>query len=211
MIKIKTFVFNSFQVNTYLLINDNNEGLIIDAANYTPAEDQELLSYIRDNNIQIRKHLLTHAHVDHILGADFVEKTFNVKPATHKDSMFFWNSAEEFASVFGIEIRKPSAPNVFYTQDDEFSFGNEAIKVIHAPGHADGSLCYYFPESNMLFTGDVLFASSIGRTDLPTGNMETLLRSVREKLFVLPDETMVYPGHGPSTTIGDEKRGNPFL
>ncbi len=211
MITIKTFVFNSFQVNTYLLTNNNNEGLIIDAANYTPAEDQELLSYIRDNNIQIRKHLLTHAHVDHILGADFVEKNFGVKPSTHSDSMFFWNSAGEFASVFGIKIKKTTAPDIFYAQDDVFSFGTEFIKVIHTPGHANGSLCYYLPDSNVLFTGDVLFASSIGRTDLPTGNMETLLRSIREKLFILPDETKVYPGHGPSTTIGDEKRGNPFL
>ncbi len=211
MIRVHTFVFNAFQVNTYLLINENNEGLLIDAANYSEEEDEILSHYIKTNNITLTHHLLTHAHVDHILGAKFIEERYAVKPSTHKDSMFFWDSAEEFGSVFGLSIVKPSRPDEFFNDGDEILFGSSVIKILHTPGHANGSLCYYLPEEKKLFSGDVLFAESIGRTDLPTGDMPLLLSSIREKLFTLPDDTKVFPGHGEATTIGKEKRDNPFL
>lgn len=211
MIRIQTFVFNSFQVNTYLLINENNEGILIDGANYENSEDETLSQYIESNNIKIKRHLLTHAHVDHILGSYFIEKKWGVLPETHSDSLYFLESAEEFASVFGLGIKKASQPVVMHKDDDTIPFGDSEIKVLHTPGHANGSLCYFLPKETILFSGDVLFAGSVGRTDLPTGSMDTLIKSIREKLLILPEETEVFPGHGPSTTISIEKRSNPFF
>lgn len=211
MVTIKTFVFNPFQVNTYLLVNERNEGLLIDAANYTKEEDAVLTEYLGKYNIKLTHHLLTHAHVDHILGAAYLEKQFGLLPVTHSKSLMFLESAKEYGSVFGLQVQPVTNPVSFLDDGEDFLFGNIEIKALHCPGHADGSLCYYLKNENILFSGDVLFAESIGRTDLPTGNMNVLLSSIREKLFVLPEETKVYPGHGEPTTIGHEQKHNPFL
>ncbi|PID93941.1 MAG: hypothetical protein CSA95_05620 [Bacteroidetes bacterium] len=211
MSSIKTFVFNAFQVNTYLLINEHNEAILIDGANYESSEDQHLLNYITDHGITLSRHLLTHAHIDHILGCRFVEEQWKIKPEMHRDSLFLWDGAEESGSLFGFRFNRPSPPEVFLEDGATLSLGAMEIRVLHTPGHADGSLCYYLPQEKVLFSGDVLFAGSVGRTDLPTGDMGLLLRSIKTKLLALPDDTVVLPGHGPSTTIALERQNNPFL
>ena len=210
MIRTKTFVFNAFQVNTYLLIS-NNEGILIDGACYTKEEQNQLSDYIEKHNIKLIRHILTHSHIDHILGSKFIYDTYGIKPEVHKAGLVFWQSASEYAAAFGLTMEEPVLPDLFVDEGTVIKLGDSIIKTIYCPGHADGSVCYYIPDQSTLFAGDVLFAGSIGRTDLPTGNMDLLLRSIKEKLLILPGKTVVFPGHGAATTIEREAQTNPYL
>ena len=209
--KIKTFVFNSFQVNTYLIQNNSGEAVIIDPACYNETEQNELKNYIENNGLTVKMALSTHGHVDHILGNQFVQKTFSCPLLAHKDSEMYYKQAPSYASMFNLDASDIGHPDAELTNGQTIELGELKIKVIYTPGHAEGSVCIHIPEEKVLFSGDVLFQMGIGRTDLPGGNYETLMRSINEKLFVLPKETVVYPGHGPSTTIGAEKNENPFF
>lgn len=209
--KIKTFVFNSFQVNTYLIQNNSNEAIIIDPACYNEAEQNELKKYVEDNGLTVKMALSTHGHIDHILGNKFVQRTFNCPLFAHKDSEMYYKHAPSYGSVFSLDTSDIGYPDGELNDGQEIELGELKIKIIYTPGHAEGSVCIYLPEEKVLFSGDVLFQMGIGRTDLPGGNYEILMRSINEKLFVLPNETVVYPGHGPSTTIGAEKNENPFF
>ena len=211
MIRTKTFVFNAFQVNTYLLISTNNEAILIDGACYSTSEQEQLSNYLEKNKITLVRHILTHSHIDHILGAKYIQDTYGIKPEIHKAGLLFWQSASEYASVFGLTVAEPTLPDLFLDENSEIKLGDNIIKTIYCPGHADGSICFYIPDQDTLFSGDVLFAGSIGRTDLPTGDMNLLLKSIKEKLLILPDKTVVFPGHGAATTIDREKKTNPYL
>ncbi|MFW5707688.1 MAG: MBL fold metallo-hydrolase [Bacteroidota bacterium] len=211
MLKIKTLSFNPFQVNTYILYNENRECIIVDPACYGSQEEQTLKSFIEENQLTLRKVINTHCHIDHILGNNFVFKTWNVKPSMHEDGKGFLANAPEYGEAFGFEIEKPISPEEFLREGDIISLGENELKVLETPGHADGSICLYNDKQKFLIAGDVLFHNSIGRTDLPTGNFETLKKSIYNKLFVLDDDVTVYCGHGPTTTIGEEKQNNPFL
>jgi len=153
----------------------------------------------------------THAHIDHILGNTFVCEKYNLKPEAHIAGLKFYEIAPASGSVFGISVGKVIMPVDFLKEGDIVKIGNFSLKVLYTPGHADGSICLVNEEGSFVITGDVLFRESIGRTDLPTGNLDKLLESIRLKLFTLPDQYIVYPGHGPTTTIGFEKRNNPFI
>ncbi|TVR44835.1 MAG: MBL fold metallo-hydrolase [Bacteroidia bacterium] len=211
MVQIKQFTFNPFQVNTYILYDDTGECVIIDASCYEKNEKKQLVSFIEEHKLKPVLQLLTHCHIDHMLGSRFISKTYRLKPLTHVDSLPFMENSKEYGKVFGFDVDKPVMPEIFIEDGDILEFGNQELKVIHTPGHAAGSLCYYHKAGGFVIAGDVLFQGSIGRTDLPTGDHDLLIKSILQKLLVLPDATRVYPGHGPVTTIQEEKSTNPYL
>ncbi|MFA5974474.1 MAG: MBL fold metallo-hydrolase [Lentimicrobiaceae bacterium] len=209
--KVNRFVFNSFGVNTYILSDDTGKCLIIDPACQYQSEETKLLSFIRDNHLSPVGMVNTHFHIDHILGNTFICNTFNLSPKCHKSSKILWETAIGFGAVFGINIENLIIPTDFIEEGDFITFGNAAIEVLYTPGHADGSICLVNHAERYVVSGDVLFRDSIGRTDLPSGNFDTLYKSITTKLFTLPEDYIVYPGHGPETSIGYEKLNNPFL
>lgn len=211
MITIKRFTFNPFQENTYLLSDETNECIIIDAGMDGSQEEDEIAAYISENSLKPVLLVNTHAHIDHILGNSFVANTYKVDLVAHKDCVNFIERAAGQAQMFGMQMSKTKAIDKFINEGETLDFGNSSLQILLTPGHADGSLCFYSAEDKFVITGDVLFNQSIGRTDLPTGNYDLLQKSIWEKLFTLPDETVAYPGHGPETTIGYEKLHNPFV
>ena len=211
MIKIQRFVFNSFQVNCYILSVGSGDAVIIDAACYGNREKQELEDYIGNNNLKLLRNLNTHCHVDHILGNSFIAETYGILPEYHEASSPFMVTVKEIAGSFGYAINEILNPARYLVNNEKITLGNSELEVLYTPGHADGSVCFYNKAQGFVLTGDVLFKDTIGRTDLPSGNFDLLMKSIREKLFTLPDDTLVYPGHGPDTSIGYEKMNNPFI
>ena len=211
MITLKMFVFNPFQVNTYLLFDDTGECIIIDPGCLDADEKNELSEFIQSNKLKPVRLFNTHTHVDHIAGNKFIVENYKIGLEVHKDSMSFLRSAKGYATAFGFADVETVEPSGFINDNEGISFGNSELRVLHTPGHADGSVCFYCEKDHFVISGDVLFNESIGRTDFPTGNLDKLMESIKTKLFVLPEDTVVYPGHGPSTTIGYEKEFNPFI
>ncbi len=211
MLNIKTFVFNDVQVNTYVLSSANNECVIIDPGCYGKAEEKILDDYIAGAKLKVTKLLLTHCHIDHIVGIAHVEDTYGIGATIHPSGIEFLRASVGYASVFGFELERMVKAAGFFEDGDTITFGDACLKVIYTPGHADGSVCFVCEAERLVFTGDVLFAESIGRTDLPTGNFPLLMNSIKTKLFTLPENYTVYPGHGPTTGIGYEKMNNPFI
>ena len=208
---VQTFIFNSFQLNTYLVYDETKEAIIIDAGNSNSQEDDVLFSFIKSNELSIKGLYYTHAHVDHILGNNSIIKKYNLKSTAHIDSVLFFETASSYAPSLGLEVNDPIYPKQFIDDGDDIKFGNSKLKVIFTPGHADGSLCFYSEDEQFIIVGDVLFRDSIGRTDLPTGDYDILMDSIKNRLFTLPNGVKVFPGHGPTTTIGYEKMNNPFI
>jgi hydroxyacylglutathione hydrolase len=204
--KIKIFPFNPFQVNTYVVYDETGECMIVDAASYSSSEENMLKKFITDNQLIPVLLVNTHTHIDHILGNNFVSDTWGLKPVIHKDGLPFIENAVNFATTYGFEIAEPVKPEEFVLDGEVLTFGNQEFRILETPGHAAGSICLYNEKENLVIAGDVLFHNSIGRTDLPTGNFDVLAKSIYQKLFTLPDKTIVYCGHGSSTTIGDEKK-----
>jgi len=211
MMTVKTFEFNPFSVNTYVVFDETCECVIIDPGCLNNIEKKELSEYISTNKLHPVRLLNTHAHVDHIVGNKFVAETYNIGLEVHQGSLSFLRSAKGYAVAFGFENVEFVNPTAFIEDGDMIKFGTSELQVIYTPGHAEGSVCFYSEKENFIIVGDVLFNDSIGRTDLPTGNFEILMESIKKKLFVLPAETLVYPGHGPTTSIGFERENNPFI
>ena len=211
MLQLKTFIFNDFGENTYLLYDETRDCVIIDPGAYSPAEKKELDDYITSNRLKISHVLCTHAHLDHILGAAHIEDNYERGLLLHPAGAEFLRASVGYASVFGFDLDRAVKPGGFINEGDIISFGHSALEMIYTPGHAEGSLCFIHHPQKMVFTGDVLFRESVGRTDLPTGDTELLMHSIKNKLFALPDDFTVYPGHGPESTIGYEKKHNPYL
>lgn len=212
--KIKTFEFNPLGVNTYLLSDETNECVVIDAACFYADEKALLLNYIIDHDYVVKHLINTHLHFDHIFGVNTLASQFGLSLECNKADEFLLDNISDQLKLFGI----PSAnsdyrPEIgkWLNEGDVISFGNQSLSIYHAPGHSPGSLLFYNEESGSVFTGDVLFRGSIGRTDLAGGNFDELVESIHTKLFVMPNETKVYPGHGPITTIDYEKKNNPFV
>ncbi len=204
-------VFNSFGVNTYILSDNTGKCLIVDPACSGPGEESRLAAYIAGNELTPLGMVNTHFHIDHILGNTFACKSYNLQPLCHAGSKLLWETAESYGLAFGLKIENMITPVDFVEEGDSIPFGNASLQVLYTPGHADGSICLVNHDEKYVISGDVLFRDSIGRTDLPTGNFDVLYESITRKLFTLPDDYTVYPGHGPETTIGYEKRNNPFL
>lgn len=211
MITVKKFVFNSFQVNTYVLFDETKECVIIDAACYEDFEKEELVEYIAKEGLKPVRLLDTHCHIDHILGNNFVADKYNLGIEIHRDGLPFHKGVKNHGVAFGFDLEPLTEPSNFLKEGDKVKFGNSELEVLYTPGHADGSVCFLNRKQKFVIVGDVLFNQSIGRTDLPTGDYDLLIKSIREKLFTLPDDFTIYPGHGPETSIGFEKVNNPYL
>jgi len=211
MIQIKSFAFNPYQENTYILHDDTLECVIIDPGMYTGEEQNAFLKYIAENNLKPVLLLNTHCHIDHVLGNKFIYDTYGLFPQFHKGEEMVLNSIVSYAPQMGIRYEVSPLPQVYLSESGIVKFGETELELIFSPGHSPAHLCFFNNEEKFLIGGDVLFYRSIGRTDLPGGNYDQLIRNIREKLFILPDETRVYPGHGPATSIGFEKQFNPFL
>jgi glyoxylase-like metal-dependent hydrolase (beta-lactamase superfamily II) len=209
MLHVKSFQFNSFQENTYVLHSDNKYALIIDPGCYLSHEEKELVDFIDQKKLTPLAILNTHAHIDHVLGNQFAANRFNIPIYLHKEDHKTLKMVESYAHVYGFEAYKPSPePEFELEHGDLLKFEDIELKVFHTPGHCPGHVVFYNESNNFIINGDVLFQGSFGRVDLPGGNLETLKKSIFETMFKLPDETTVYCGHGPETTIGREKQFN---
>jgi len=211
MIHIKAFTFSPISENTYVLYNDEGKAIIIDPGCYFPAEQETLKNFLTDTGLTPVQLLNTHCHLDHVFGNKWVHETYGLELYIHPNEAQMLELAPVSGERWGLPFQNYNGPIHFLNDGDTLLLGDTEIQVILAPGHSPGSICFYLPSQGDLIGGDVLFRGSIGRTDLPGGDAETLLTSIREKLWVLPDETVVYSGHGIKTTIGYEKRNNPFL
>jgi len=209
---IKTFTFNPFQENTCLLFDETKEAVLIDAGCITETEKLTLKRFIDENGLTLKRLINTHLHLDHQFGNKFVADTFGLLPEANQQDEFLLANVVEQARSFGFSVEEEAqALGAYINEDDEIKFGNCSLKAIHVPGHSPGSLAFYSEKEGVVFAGDVLFRNSIGRTDLPYGDYATLILSITKKLLPLPDSTVVYCGHGPSTTIGSEKNSNQYL
>ena len=210
MINIKTFTFNAFAENTYVLSDDTDECIIIDPGCYDKSEQEMLKSYIEDAGLKVVLLVNTHCHIDHVLGNAFVKRYYQVDLALHRQDEATLAAVAAYASNYGFPNYEPSTANIMIDEGGQIEFGNSSLDILFVPGHAPGHIALYHKPQAFCINGDVLFRESIGRTDLPGGDHATLLDSIRCKMFSLPEETVVYCGHGPETTIGHEKRSNPF-
>ncbi len=211
MITIKRLEFNPFRENTYVLSDDTGECLILDPGCQEPEEQDLLLAHFEENDLKPVKMVNTHCHIDHILGTAFMYDQFKLPFLIHPLEKPLLTASIAQGEFFGLEVQTPPDPSGFLNQGDTVTFGDSVFEVIHIPGHSPGGIVLLNKEQQCIFTGDVLFQGSIGRTDLPGGNYDSLVSSIREKLLILDPEIRVYPGHGPDTTIGIEKQSNPFF
>jgi hydroxyacylglutathione hydrolase len=210
MIKVQIFTFNAFQENTYLLHDETRECVIIDPGCYEKEEKEELTSFIEINNLKVVALINTHCHIDHVLGNAFVKEYYKVKLGLHKIEDFTLRAVKSYASNYGFSQYHEAFPDYFLEEGDKVKFGNSELDILFVPGHAPGHIAFYNKKENICIGGDVLFSGSIGRTDLPGGDFDTLIRSIHNKIFPLGDKMVIYPGHGPNTTIEKEKLHNPY-
>jgi len=212
MLRIESFTFNPFSENTYLLINDTtNNCWIIDPGMYGASEEMELNQYIKNNNLHPKQILNTHTHIDHIFGVDAMKAAYNIKFGMHEADLPVLQNAVGSATMFGFQFSIAPKPDFFIEENSTLLLDDEEIQVLLAPGHSPGSIIFYYPKGGFVISGDVLFQGSVGRSDLPGGNHDVLMNSIKNKLYTLPDETIVYSGHGDPTEIGIEKKINPFV
>jgi hydroxyacylglutathione hydrolase len=211
MIQIQTFTFNPLQENTYILYDETGACVIIDPGCYEKQEKQTLQDFIQSNNLTVTKLLNTHGHIDHVLGNAFVKQKFGVDLYIHPTDEATLLAVQTYAPNWGFVQYEPAQPDHYLNEGDTVTFGNSTLDVLFVPGHAPGHIAFYNADQKICISGDVLFRGSIGRTDLPGGDFDTLIESIETKLFPLGDEVTVYPGHGGTTTIGYEKKYNPFL
>ena len=211
MFQIKDFTFNPIQENTYLLYNEHKECIIIDPGCYFDHEKDELKSFIIVNKLQPKILLNTHCHLDHVFGNKYIAEEYDLTLKAHRLEEPVLQMAVASGLMFNLPFDNYAGEIIFLSENDEVVLGEDKLKVIHVPGHSPGSICFYCEKQKFIIGGDVLFQDSIGRTDLPGGNHESLIKNIKEKLFVLPKDVLVYPGHGPKTIIGDEIVSNPYL
>ena len=213
--KIKTdiaaFCFNPFQENTYIITHPNKECWIIDPGCYTLQEQKILSSFIENNRLQPVKLLNTHCHLDHIYGNKFIADEYNLELGIHEKELPLLQRADLAARMFGAKIPDKCEPGYFIREGEDLVFDDITFNVLFTPGHSPGSICFSNTEEKYVIVGDVLFQGSIGRTDLPGGDYDVLIKSIKTQLLVLNDATEIFNGHGPSTTIGEERKHNPFL
>jgi len=211
MTTVKKFVVNPLQENTFLLYDDSKKSVIIDPGHFYPEEKEELKSFLSDNQLELVKIINTHCHFDHVMGVEFIRNEFGIPFFAHQEDEFLIENAVKQARLFGFDLSPVNNPDEYLKPESKVKFGNSELEIIHVPGHSPGHVALYNRENGFLVAGDILFHGSIGRTDLPGGDYNTLISGIKSKLFMLPDETTVYCGHGPETTIGFEKTTNPFL
>ena len=212
MIQVNTFTFNQFQENTYVLVCTQTRCCaIIDPGCSNRQEENMLVDFIEKNQLQPTLLLNTHCHIDHVLGNQFVFEKWGLALHIHANEKFVLDHAPMFGEMYGIAMEAYSGEIEYLKEDSTIHLGGNVLDILFTPGHSPGSVSFYSKNDGFVLSGDALFSGSIGRTDLPYGDHETLLTSIREKLFTLPDDVKVYNGHGRATTIGHEKKNNPFL
>lgn len=211
MLNINTFTFNPFSENTYLVFNKNKKGFIIDPGNWNETETETLQKFIEDMGISIQNILLTHAHIDHVLGLQWAFDTYNVSVKMHQEEKEILNRNPMSARNYGFDFQPFFGEIELLNEGDSLFLDEDELKILFVPGHSPGSIAFYNKAQNFVISGDALFQGSIGRTDLYRGNHTQLLESIRTQLFTLPEETEVYSGHGNATQIGFEKKHNPFF
>jgi len=210
MLEIKKFVFNPFQVNTYLLYDESRECIIIDAGCCNKEEGDRLISYIESEGLKPIKVISTHCHIDHIFYNNYLLKQYGILCYSHREEKIVFDGAMACANSFGFNIDTDYKMN-YIEEGDVIKFGNTTIEIIHTPGHTSGGICLLERRQGLLFSGDTLFRGSIGRTDLPTGDYDTLIDSIKNKIFVLEENIKIFPGHGDSTSVKEEITSNPFF
>ena len=210
-LQVHSITFNPFEENTYIIGSDNGDCIIIDPGCFDRREEQELSTLISTLGLKPVMLINTHCHIDHILGNAYVADHYNLGLEIHAGEIPVLQAGMAVAGMYGIPYTPSPQPTNFLKEGDEVELGNIKLKVLFTPGHSPASICLYNELDHWVIGGDVLFYESIGRTDLPGGDYETLIKSIRTQLFTLPDDVVVYPGHGPKTTIGYEKMFNPFL
>lgn len=212
MITVKAFVNNPLEENTYVLYDEiTADCVIVDPGMYTATEQNAVVNFIRQTNLKPVALLNTHCHIDHVLGNKLISDLYGLTPQFHKGELEVLEAVVAYAPQFGLRYDPSPLPEHFLPESGTVTFGSITLQLIFCPGHSPAHLCFYEEGTNQLIGGDVLFRGSIGRADLPGGNYQQLLKNIRERLFTLPDDCVVYPGHGPSTTIGFEKQYNPFF
>ena len=208
---LEKFVFNAFQVNTYLVWDDSGECIIIDPAFQDENERERLTGFLTENSLSPVRILNTHCHIDHLLGIPEMKQVYNIPFHCHREENPLLEKAHIMGKAFGIDAAPFPEPDRFLEDGEIIDFGNSRLKALPVPGHSPGSLAFFNEEAGFVITGDALFAGGIGRTDLPGGNYDQLIKSISTQLFELPEDTVIWPGHGPSSTIGEEVRNNPFF
>ena len=211
MIQIDTLVFNSFQVNTYLVWDETGNCLVVDPAFYSREERAFFENHISEKGLKLTGQINTHCHVDHILGVQHIQEHYGSPFRAHGEEANLVKNAPLSGDIFGLSVEPFTGIDQTIDDKETIHVGNQILHSIHVPGHSPGSLAYYSKEGGFVITGDALFQGSIGRTDLPGGDYDQLIQSIRTRLLVLPPETVVYAGHGPPSTIGYEISENPFL
>ncbi len=211
MLSVKSFEFSPIQENTYIIYNEFNDCLIIDPGCYFDEEKDELAGYIQKMKLTPVMLLNTHCHLDHVFGNKFVAEKYNLTLHIHSKEKSLLDYAPASGLMYNMPFDNYSGELNYIKEGQDIVLGSDHLKALLTPGHSPGSLSFYAEKEKFVISGDALFYRSIGRTDLPGGDHQTLLKSIREQLFVLPDETKVYSGHGPVTMIGAEKKYNPFL
>ncbi len=208
---LKWFTFNPFSENTYLLYGDNKDCIILDPGCANESEENTILKFIEEKQLHVSRLILTHAHIDHVLGVRFITSKFKLKLEMHKADLPVYATAGNIAKMYGIPFNQGPEPEIFLDENTKIEIDGQTLDIFHTPGHSPGSICIYSKSNSFIISGDVLFNGSIGRTDLPGGDFDTLSNSIKTKLYLLPDNTRVFSGHGESTLIGNEKINNPFV
>lgn len=211
MTNVHQLTFGPFGENTYIIADDELNAFIIDPGMYYPEENTQFFDYINAHGLKPVRLLLTHAHLDHVFGVNWVNQTYKLVPELHVDDLPVYNAAESVALNYGLRMSKLISAKTTLKHDEGFTFGGSSFTMILTPGHSPGSICFYNNDEGYVISGDVLFQGSIGRTDLPGGSYDVLMNSIHQHMLTLEDSVMVYSGHGPMTTIGQERRMNPFL
>ena len=212
MVNVVKLTYNDFQENTYIVYDDTRECIIFDPGCYRPFEEEELKDKITELGLKPVRLINTHCHLDHVFGNKFVAETYQLDLEIHQGELPVLQAVPQVCMRYGLPPAAPSPyPGRFIAAGELITFGQSRLEALFTPGHSPASLSFYCRESGFVIAGDVLFYGSIGRTDLPGGDFDTLINSIRQQLLVLPDETVIYPGHGPHTTIGFEREHNPFL
>ena len=211
MLQVATFVFSPLQENTYILYNEERVCCVIDPGCYFASERVKLQNFINDHHLEANILLNTHCHLDHVFGNKFVSGTWGLVPHIHAKEKPVLQVAGEYGRMWNLPFDAYEGEVQLLEEGDLVHLGQDELRVLFTPGHAPGHICFYCVQQGFVISGDTLFRMSIGRTDLPYGDHDTLINSIRTKLFTLPDDTIIYPGHGPSTTVGYEKQHNPFL
>ncbi len=210
--QVKRFVNNPFQEITYLLYDDTKEAVLIDCGCSNAKERERILDYITKKELKLVKLLNTHLHIDHIAGNAFIKEQFNLDPIAHKGDLPIYEQAPQQARAFGFPLDETPPPiHTFLEEGDLILFGSQKLEILHVPGHSPGSICFLNRKQGILIAGDVIFQNSIGRADLWEGDMNLLINGIKTKILTLDNEVIIAPGHGNTTTVGEERQYNPYL